>query len=142
MGPCWHPTQTKFCVCVENSDMHLTLGFVGSNTDLRLSPTVALRHKLYQKTAVESPASRSLQYFLDIAARMGVDMTPETSPRPPNTSLEATKEPLKSSARPTRAMQNGLQNTPRASKAAKNFKNLKTVLKKSMGYPSRPGFWA
>jgi hypothetical protein len=38
-------------------------------------------------------------------------------------------------------MQNGLQNSPKASKAAKNFKNLENYLQKSMGYPSRPGFW-
>ena len=59
MGPCWHPTGTKICVCVENANMHLTLGFLSSNTDFVVSRTVYLRHKIHQKTALEPSASWS-----------------------------------------------------------------------------------
>ena len=63
MGPCWHPTRAKCCVCVENADMHLTLGFLGSNTDFGVSPAAQLRHKIHQKTAMEPPASWSHTLF-------------------------------------------------------------------------------
>ena len=49
MGPCWHPTRTKNSVYRENADMHLTLGFLGSNTDFVVSRAAYLRRKIHQK---------------------------------------------------------------------------------------------
>ena len=33
MGPCCHPRRKKICALLKNADMHLTLGFLRSNTD-------------------------------------------------------------------------------------------------------------
>ena len=50
MGPCWHPTRNKNSVYRENADMHLTLGFLGSNTDFVVSRAAYLRRKNHQKS--------------------------------------------------------------------------------------------
>ena len=53
------------------------------------------------RNAVELSAlgARLSRYILSFASILDPNITPKTSPRPPNTSLEATQEPLKSSAR-------------------------------------------
>ena len=41
-----------------------------------------------------------------------------------------------------RAVQNGPQHPPKATKTAKSLKNLENDPQNPMGYPSRPGFWS
>ena len=76
--------------------MHLTLGFLSSNIDFGVSLTAYLRHKNHQRTILEPHASCRHTFLIFL----GANMTPKTSPRPPNTPPEATQEPLKSSATP------------------------------------------
>ena len=63
MGPCWHPTRAKCCVCTENADMHLAIRFQRSNTDFGVSHAAYLRQRIHSKTAVELPASWSNTFF-------------------------------------------------------------------------------
>ena len=103
MGPCCHPTRTNTRFCVEDADMHLTLGFLSSNTIFGVSLAAYLRHKTHQKKRSGTACLLEpyfFKYFLDFAAILGANMTPKTSPRLPNSPPEATQEPLKSTATP------------------------------------------
>ena len=140
MGPCCHPTRTKLCVCAENADMHLTLGFLGSNTEfaspwLLIFDTKTIKKPLWNRL----PRGAILfSIFSDFAAILGANMTPKTSARPPNTPPEATQEPLKSPARPhPEPCKTALNTNPKRPKTPRAPKTFKTTPKSRWGTPSR-----
>ena len=73
------------------------------------------------------------QYFPAFAAILGANMTPKTSSRPPHTPPEATREPLKSFARPPKS------NEKRPSKLAQRVQGRQELQKLRKLFPKVDG---
>ena len=102
MGPCCHPTGINSCVCVEDADMHLTLRFLGSNTNFGVSLAAYLRHKTIKKPLWNHLPLGAILFskFSGCRCHLGRRHVTRDLTKIPNTPPEATQEPLNSSATP------------------------------------------
>ena len=134
--PYWHPTRTNFCVRAENADMHLTLGFLGSNTHFG-SPWLLIFDEKTMKKPLRKRLPLGAALFFNVLwirchlkrqhdTQDLAKTAPTTLKRPPKTRSRAlTDQP--------RTMQSSIQRAPRASQTTKNLKNLENDPKSRWG---------